>query len=32
MAAAFTEALQHEAGHLEMVRGWLRQAVLQEAT
>lgn len=32
MAAAFTEALQHEAEHLEMVRGWLRQAVLQEAT
>lgn len=32
MAGAFSEALQHEAEHLEMVRGWLRQAVLQEAT
>jgi bacterioferritin (cytochrome b1) len=32
MATAFTEALQHEAEHLEKVQGWLRQAVLQEAT
>jgi rubrerythrin len=32
MASAFTEALQHEGEHLQMVRGWLRQAVLQEAT
>lgn len=32
MAKAFGEALQHEAEHLQMVRGWLRQAVLQEAT
>lgn len=31
MAAAFSQALQHEAEHLELVRGWLRQAVLQEA-
>lgn len=32
MATAFDEALQHEAEHLQMVRGWLRQAVLQEVT
>jgi hypothetical protein len=31
MATAFEEALKHEGEHLEMVRGWLRQAVLQEA-
>jgi rubrerythrin len=32
MATAFGEALQHEAEHLRLVRGWLREAVLQEAT
>jgi bacterioferritin (cytochrome b1) len=32
MATAFAEALEHEAEHLHMVRGWLREAVLQEAT
>ena len=32
MATAFAEALQHEAEHLLTVRGWLRDAVLSEAT
>ncbi len=32
MAQAFQVALQNEQEHLAMVRGWLRQAVLEEAT
>lgn len=32
MANEFTAALQDEQRHLEMVRGWLREAVLTEAT
>ena len=32
MAQAFTVALQTEQQHLETVRGWLRQAILEEAT
>jgi bacterioferritin (cytochrome b1) len=32
MAAEFTTALETERQHLEMVRAWLREAVLQEAT
>ena len=32
MAKAFTVALETEQRHLEMVRGWLRQSVLEEAT
>jgi hypothetical protein len=32
MADEFTGALEREAEHLTMVRGWLREAVLQEAT
>jgi len=32
MAQAFTVALQTEQQHLQTVRGWLRQAVLEEAT
>jgi ferritin-like metal-binding protein YciE len=32
MAKEFATALQHEQEHLDMVRGWLRQAVLEEAT
>ena len=31
MATEFSAALQAERQHLELVRGWLRQAVLQEA-
>jgi rubrerythrin len=32
MATEFTAALETERQHLELVRGWLRTAVLQEAT
>jgi ferritin-like protein len=32
MVKDFTEALQHEREHVTMVQGWLREAVLQEAT
>jgi hypothetical protein len=32
MATEFSAALEAERQHLEMVRGWLREAVLQEAT
>lgn len=32
MATEFSAALETERQHLDMVRGWLRQAVLQEAT
>lgn len=32
MAQAFTVALETEQRHLDMVRGWLRQSVLEEAT
>jgi rubrerythrin len=32
MSQAFTVALETERQHLETVRGWLRQAVLEEAT
>jgi len=32
MATAFKEALRHEEEHLERVQGWLREAVLKEAT
>lgn len=32
MATEFTAALEGERRHLELVRGWLREAVLQEAT
>lgn len=32
MAKAFTVALQTEQDHLQTVRGWLRQAVMEEAT
>jgi len=32
MATEFNAALQSEQQHLSMVKGWLRQAVLQEAT
>jgi rubrerythrin len=32
MIQAFTVALETEQQHLQMVRGWLRQAVLEEAT
>lgn len=32
MAQAFTVALETEAQHLETVRGWLRQAVMEEAS
>jgi ferritin-like protein len=32
LSTQFAEALKHETEHLAMVRGWLREAVLQEAT
>lgn len=32
MASEFSAALESERQHLEMVRGWLREAVLKEAT
>jgi bacterioferritin (cytochrome b1) len=32
MASEFTAALQDEQRHLDRVRGWLREAVLKEAT
>lgn len=32
MATEFTAALQNEQQHVQLVRGWLREAVLKEAT